>query len=152
MALLCHSLCSSPVRYVRSAPVRVMTAFSSVAHVMTGTEHSLKPDFHLTTEEPARYVLDCEHSECQGNPPPVRFLRQALTLLNCQHFFLKRLFHIYEVHAVSCQIGNGGCFPVGKEARNVKLSSHLQLVPKSRYRGSVPPPPHTQLPFTSVGQ
>jgi hypothetical protein len=36
-----------------------------------------------------------------------------------------------------------GDFPRGWSGRDVKLTPHLQLVPKSRIRGSVPPVPHT---------
>jgi hypothetical protein len=39
--------------------------------------------------------------------------------------------------------GYRGLFPRGKSDRGVKLTTHLQLVPRSRKRGSIYPLPHT---------
>jgi hypothetical protein len=48
-----------------------------------------------------------------------------------------------EVHQTSCQIGTGGSFPGGKVVGEWSLTTHLQLVPKSRKCGSIHPLPHT---------
>jgi hypothetical protein len=40
-------------------------------------------------------------------------------------------------------MGMGGCFPGGIAAGSVKLTIHLQLVPRSRIRGSIHPLLHT---------
>jgi hypothetical protein len=39
--------------------------------------------------------------------------------------------------------GNRGLFPRGYSGRGVKLTAHLQLVPRSRKCGSIHPLPHT---------
>jgi hypothetical protein len=39
--------------------------------------------------------------------------------------------------------GYRGLFPWGQSGRAVKLTTHLQLVPRSRKRGSIQPVPHT---------
>jgi hypothetical protein len=39
--------------------------------------------------------------------------------------------------------GGGGLFPRGESERGVKMTTHLQLVPRSRKRGSIQPLLHT---------
>jgi hypothetical protein len=48
-----------------------------------------------------------------------------------------------EAHTASYQMGYGGSFHGGKSGRGVKLTTRLQLVPRSRTRGSIHPLPHT---------
>jgi hypothetical protein len=47
------------------------------------------------------------------------------------------------VHPTFYPIGTGGLFPRGLSGRDVKLTTHLQLVPRSRKYGSIHPLPYT---------
>jgi hypothetical protein len=42
-------------------------------------------------------------------------------------------------HPASCTVGTGGSFPRGKATGGLKLTTHLQLVPRSRKCGSIQP-------------
>jgi hypothetical protein len=57
------------------------------------------------------------------------------------------LLHLVEtgsgVYTTFYLMGNGGFFPGGKRGRDVKLTTHLQLVLRSRKRGSIHPLSHT---------
>jgi hypothetical protein len=46
-------------------------------------------------------------------------------------------------HPASFPMGTGVSFPRGLSGQAVKLTTHLQLLPRSRKRGSIPPLPHT---------
>jgi hypothetical protein len=54
-----------------------------------------------------------------------------------------RLDRLLGVHPASYPMGTGGSFLGGKAAGAVKLTTHFQLLPKSRKRGSIHPLPHT---------
>jgi hypothetical protein len=47
------------------------------------------------------------------------------------------------VHPTFYPMGTGGSFPGGQSGRGVKLTTHLQLVPRSRKYGSIHSLPHT---------
>jgi hypothetical protein len=57
------------------------------------------------------------------------------------------LFHVVQtgsgVHPTSYRKGTGGSFPGAKAAGDVKLTTHFQLVPRSRKCRSIYPLPHT---------
>jgi hypothetical protein len=46
-------------------------------------------------------------------------------------------------HLASYSVGTEGVFPGGKSGQDMKPTTHLQLVPRSRKRGSINPLPHT---------
>jgi hypothetical protein len=56
------------------------------------------------------------------------------------------LLHVVQTgswaHPTSYPMGTGGSFPGDKVAGSVKLTTHLQLVPRSRKRGSIDPLHH----------
>jgi hypothetical protein len=61
-----------------------------------------------------------------------------------QEFSLLHVFQIGSgVHPTSYTIDTGSSFLGGKAAGGVKLTTHLQLLPRSRKCGSIHPLPHT---------
>jgi hypothetical protein len=60
-----------------------------------------------------------------------------------QEFSLLHVQTSSRVHPTSYPMGSEDSFPRGKSGCGVKLTTYLQLVPRSRKRGSMHPLPHT---------
>jgi hypothetical protein len=68
----------------------------------------------------------------------------SLSPAGVKNFHFSMLFRpALGVHPTSYPMGTGGSFLRGKSSRGVKLTTHLQLVPRSRKCGSIHPLPHT---------
>jgi hypothetical protein len=83
----------------------------------------------------------------------LQFRRQIVAITTKQWEFEARwgqefwLPHVVQTgsggHPTFRPMGTGGFFPGGKSCRGVKLTTRLQLVPRSRIRGSIHPLPYT---------